>query len=94
MKIKTAAGQVYTVNVEDSWTVKDLNEAIVDLVHIPADKQNIQYNGQTLCTSRNVPLSEYGIANDTEVMLMGKLKGGTHNNINGFYVKSLTNATT
>lgn len=79
MKIVTAAGQVYSLNVADSWTVKDLNEAITDLVHIPANKQHLQYRGRDLCCTRDdITLSHYGISNNAEVLLMGKLKGGKH----------------
>lgn len=77
MKILTAAGQAYSVTVDDSWTVRDLNEAITEIVHIPVDKQHLQYRGRDLCCTRtDLPLSHYGIANDAELMLLGKLKGG------------------
>ncbi len=77
MKIETVTGQVYEIAVDNSWTVGDLNEAIFDLVQVPSDKQRLKFEGNQLCPSRSdVPLSTYGITNDSKITLQGKLRGG------------------
>ncbi len=77
MKIETVTGQMYEIAVDDSWTIRDLNEAIFDLAQIPADKQRLKFEGTQLCLSRSdAPLSAYGIGNDAKITLQGKLRGG------------------
>ncbi len=77
MKIESVTGKMYEVALDDSWTVKDLNEAIFDLAHIPVDKQRLKFEGNELCPSRSdLTLSTYGMTNDSKITLQCKLNGG------------------
>ncbi len=52
------------------------SEVIADKFGIPVNRQKLEFAGKSLCTKKQRSLASYGLADDSTVIVSGKLAGG------------------
>lgn len=74
MKVKSPTGQAIHLDIDESWTVQDAKEEVMDRMGIPLRKQRMLFETQVL--SNDALLVSYGISNDSEIRVQGNLSAG------------------